>query len=245
MGGIRTEKQNDFWDSTWISDQFKDETEMIDRYIPKVSVEYSYKLLGDVKGKKLLEIGCGSGYQTVEFCQKGAIVTAIDLSRESINGTKQRCMQNNIDNAEVEQMSAEVLAYKDNSFDRIYINKVVLHTDKQKVLQECRRVLKKDGVLVVNEMLKQWLFSFPYRTFSPYRKSKPKYITMAEVKSGFVEHKEFYLFSTFFLFLFYLKISKKIAFGVFNSIAKVDEAILKVFPCLRKFAWLTVAWLRK
>ena len=50
------QKKGSFWDSVWSSEQAKDETEMIDRYIPKASVDYSYELLGDIKGKKLLEI---------------------------------------------------------------------------------------------------------------------------------------------------------------------------------------------
>lgn len=240
---IKQEKQ--FWDSAWSSEKLTQDTEMVDRYIPKASVEYSYKLLGDIKGKKLLEIGCGSGYETVEFCQKGADVTAIDFSKESIIIAKNRCKQNKIENVHIKFMNAESLQFKDNIFDKVYINKVLLHTDKERVLQECRRVLKKDGIIVINEMLKHWLFTFPYRTFSPYRKSNPTYLTLKYLRKINATHKEFYLFSTFFLFLFYVKINKHIALTIFNMFAHIDTILLTVFPFLRNFAWITVATIKK
>ncbi len=240
-------EETTFWDSAWSSEKLTKGTEMIDRYIPKSSVEFSYSLLGDITGKKLLEIGCGSGYETVEFCQKGAFVIAIDLSTESVKAAKERCKKNNIKRVRIEKMNAESLRFKDNTFDRVYINKVLLHTDKEKVLAECIRVLKKDGILVINEMLKHWLFTFPYRTFSPYRKSNPKYITLKDINKLNMGHKEFYLFSTFFLFLFYIPVlsTSKFAYTLFTRIARLDTLLLKMFPSLRNFAWITVAWLRK
>jgi ubiquinone/menaquinone biosynthesis C-methylase UbiE len=144
-------------------------------------------------------------------------------------------------------MNAETLGFKDNTFDRVYINKVLLHTDKDKVLQECIRVLKKDGVLIINEMLKHWLFAPIYRSFSPYRKSNPKYMTLQDIKKLKAEHKEFYLFSTFFLFFFYLPLPFCTQFGytLFNIFARIDTHLLELFPFLRNFTWITVAWLRK
>lgn len=240
-------EENSFWNGTWGSEKRTKETEMIDRYITRTSVDYSYTLLRDIKDKKLLEIGCGSGYETVEFCQKGAFITAIDLSTESIKAAKERCKKNNLKRVHIEEMNAESIHFKDNTFDRIYINKVLLHTDKEKVLQECIRVLKKDGILVINEMLKYWLFTFPYRTFSPYRKSNPKYTTLKDINKFNMEHKEFYLFSTFFLFLFYIPLfsATKFAYAIFIMFARVDTLLLKLFPFLRNFAWITVAYIRK
>lgn len=94
-------------------------------------------------------------------------------------------------------------------------------------------------------MLKNWLFAFPYRTFSPYRKSNPKYIMLRDINNLNAEHKEFYLFSTFFLFLFYLPLNTQFARELFNMLSRIDARLLEIFPFLRNFAWITVARVRK
>ena len=47
------------------------------------------RLLGEVKGKKLLDAGCGEGYLARYYAKKGADVTAIDLSQRLIETSEQ------------------------------------------------------------------------------------------------------------------------------------------------------------
>src|SRR5215213_4354639 len=42
------------------------------------------------KGKRVLEIGCGIGTDTINFARAGAFVTAVDLSDQSLTLAKQR-----------------------------------------------------------------------------------------------------------------------------------------------------------
>ena len=56
-------------------------------------LEYAFYLLGDVAGKHVLELGCGSGENTVPLCQRGAHVLGIDVSSELIALAKQRLRQ--------------------------------------------------------------------------------------------------------------------------------------------------------
>lgn len=46
------------------------------------------KLQGNLKGKKLLDIGCGFGRHSKEFIKRGAIVTGFDSSEKMISLTK-------------------------------------------------------------------------------------------------------------------------------------------------------------
>jgi len=44
--------------------------------------------LGDLKGKRVLDLGCGLGEASVYFAKKGAIVTASDLSPQMLEFTQ-------------------------------------------------------------------------------------------------------------------------------------------------------------
>ena len=94
-------------------------------------------------------------------------------------------------------------------------------------------------------MLKHWIFSFPYRTFSPYKGSKPEYVTLDYVKHIGAKHKEFYLFSTALLPLFFMFKHKKMIYKMFNLIAAIDGTILKALPFIRPFSWVTVGAIQK
>ena len=44
------------------------------------AIEYTYNLLGDVRGKDVLELGCGDGENTVLLAHRGARVCGVDVS---------------------------------------------------------------------------------------------------------------------------------------------------------------------
>jgi SAM-dependent methyltransferase len=47
-------------------------------------LEVAYQSLGDVRGKRLLDVGCGLGENSLLFAKWGAHVTGVDVSGESI-----------------------------------------------------------------------------------------------------------------------------------------------------------------
>ncbi len=49
-------------------------------YGPRMPTENDLRLLGDVRGKRILEIGCGGGQCAIAFAKQGAIATGIDQS---------------------------------------------------------------------------------------------------------------------------------------------------------------------
>jgi ubiquinone/menaquinone biosynthesis C-methylase UbiE len=234
--------ENKFWDQAWSSGR-KKETEIIDLLMHKSAIDFSYGLLGDLRGKKLLELGCGSGKQTIDFFKMGAKVTATDISKESIKETKSLVKKSRA-LVRVEQADAENLHFKENSFDAVYIGCLLMHADIKRVLPEAFRVLRPGGRIVLKETLKEWLFAFPYRTFSPYRKTMPHYITLKNLRAFGARHKEFYLFSSAFACLFYL-IKEKRAHEIFEQINKLDTWLLQKVPLLRKVSWVSVARLDK
>lgn len=103
----------------------------------------------EFKGKRVLEVGCGSGIDTAEFARNGAIVTAIDLTKEGVELTKKLLNENGLA-AKVMQADATNLPFEDKSFDCVYSYGVLHHIPElEKALAEIHRVLKPGGKLMV------------------------------------------------------------------------------------------------
>lgn len=95
------------------------------------------------KGKKVLEIGCGIGTDTMNFARAGATVTAVDLSIESMNIAKHR--------AEVFGLSDRITFYNANAeelsktvppehYDLVYSFGVIHHTPHpERVIEEIKK----------------------------------------------------------------------------------------------------------
>ena len=101
----------------------------------------------DLKGKKVLEIGCGLGAHTEMLCRLGAEVTSIDLAPQSITTTKKRLELKGL-HANVFEADAENLPFEDGEFDFIWSWGVIHHSPStKKCAIEIDRVIKKGGEL--------------------------------------------------------------------------------------------------
>lgn len=85
------------------------------------------------KGKQVLEIGCGLGTDTVNFARAGANVTAVDLSRTSLQLAEKRVRLEGLqDRVWFQEGNAEDLSYlssiRPGSFDLVYSFGVIHHT---------------------------------------------------------------------------------------------------------------------
>ena len=122
----------------------------------KSSVEFSETLKLLVKYKKncktILDIGCGNGISSIAFCLKGYEVTAVEPDPSKTVGAG--AIRNLIDfynlkNITVHESFAENIGFKDETFDVVYVRQAMHHANNlDKFINECARVLKKDGVLL-------------------------------------------------------------------------------------------------
>lgn len=211
------------------------------------AIAQSYVYLGELRGKTVLEIGCGSGEQACYFSSQGAFVTVIDISPESLKAAQTKAQESKVKITSL-QMDAQQLQFLAESFDLVYINSTLMHVDQQQVLQECSRVLKKGGKLVVLEPMKYAPLVQIYRLLSSYRKMKPRYATFKMFKEGrkyFSEyqHREFYFLASLLLPFFYFRSS--LLHRCYHTVARFDIALIKLLPFLRYGCWVSVVEYKK
>jgi SAM-dependent methyltransferase len=97
---------------------------------------------GRWEGKRVLEIGCGIGTDTINFARAGATVTAVDLSEESLALARQRAavygLEDNITfrAADAENLTAVVPS---EPYDLVYSFGVIHHTpNPQRAIKQIR-----------------------------------------------------------------------------------------------------------
>jgi ubiquinone/menaquinone biosynthesis C-methylase UbiE len=101
------------------------------------------ELLGNVRGKKILDLGCGTGIYAKLLKKKGAMVKGFDISPEMIKIAKRENPT-----LELKIGSAYEIPFNEK-FDTVLASLVVHYIeDWDKMFKEVRRVLKKGGVFI-------------------------------------------------------------------------------------------------
>jgi ubiquinone/menaquinone biosynthesis C-methylase UbiE len=142
-------------------------------------------------GKKVLEIGCGSGIDTAEFARNGALVTGTDFTERSVRSTKELLEEANLP-ATVRQADATNLPFDDNTFDCVYSFGVLHHIpDVEKALAEIKRVLKPGGqVMVMLYHRDSLLYGYSIVYLRGIRGKQLEKLSMDELLAKYSERKE-------------------------------------------------------
>jgi 2-polyprenyl-3-methyl-5-hydroxy-6-metoxy-1,4-benzoquinol methylase len=102
-------------------------------------------------GKRVLEIGCGIGTDTINFARHGAWVTAVDLTEKSLEIARQRVAVFELqDRIRFYQANAEELdrIVPIEPYDLVYSFGVIHHTPNPgRVLEQIRRYMRPQSVL--------------------------------------------------------------------------------------------------
>jgi len=168
----------DFWGQTsleWYNrydhelDQYK-----LDEYLRDLTGMFKYRKhlavtemdLTKIKGKKVLEVGSGGGAHSALFKKHGASVTSIDITEERVMSTAHKLSMVPEGNGMAIQADAENIPFKDGSFDIVYSNGVLHHSENTDAcINEVYRVLKAGGQAVImlycKDSFQYWLNLMP------------------------------------------------------------------------------------
>lgn len=100
--------------------------------------------------RRILDLGCGTGKQTVLLAPHADEVWAVDISAESLRQADARCAQAGFRNVRFRQQSIVALPADDGSVDAIFsYGDTISHVYDayEQVFRECKRVLTTGGLL--------------------------------------------------------------------------------------------------
>lgn len=100
--------------------------------------------------RRILDLGCGTGKQTVLLAPCAEEVWAVDISAESLRQAEAHCARAGIRNARFLQQSIVALPAADGSVDAIFSYGDVIshvHDAYRQVFAECARVLAPGGLM--------------------------------------------------------------------------------------------------
>ena len=120
-----------------------------------------FRMLGSVKGKRVLDLGCGEGYNARILARQGAKVVGIDASREMIRLAREKEREEPLGIEYRVADAARLPMLEDGSFDIVVAFMSLMDIpDLDGVLREVSRVLKKGG---------RFLFSITHPCFVRFR----------------------------------------------------------------------------
>ena len=96
-------------------------------------------------GRRVLDVGCGTGVDLVHFARGGARAVGIDAAPAAIALARCNLAQQRL-TAHLAVADGEALPFADDSFDYVFAHGVVQYAgDDRTVVDECRRVLRPGG----------------------------------------------------------------------------------------------------
>jgi 2-polyprenyl-3-methyl-5-hydroxy-6-metoxy-1,4-benzoquinol methylase len=115
-----------------------------------IEVPYVLELLGDVRGKRVLDAGCGGGFYSLWLSQRGAKVLGVDGSEEMIKIAREKASKKRLD-AEFSVEDVADLRIEDGVFDLVLSTLVLMDVKElDKAVGQLVRVTKNMGDIVVS-----------------------------------------------------------------------------------------------
>jgi ubiquinone/menaquinone biosynthesis C-methylase UbiE len=208
------------------------------KYADRVSTMVGVNaFLGDLRGKSVLEYGCGLGAISLLLAQSGAKVTAFDLSAYSVHVADQRARINNVrDRIDLAVAPGEALPFADASFDVVFGKAILHHLDVNLGWYEVYRVLKPGGKAAfvepmgMNPVLKFVRNHVPYPHKNPRGADRP--LNYDEIHAWGQRYSQF----TYREIQLFSMLERGLGFNRrLGFLRRLDDTLLERVPFLRRY----------
>jgi ubiquinone/menaquinone biosynthesis C-methylase UbiE len=267
MPGDQAQREREFHDA-WADSIDPRTVPVLESFTASTAPEARWLLeqMGDLRGKRVLELGSGAGEGAVSFACRGARVLASDVSPRMLEVVKQVAAVHET-SVETIVCSAEDLSiFPPDSFDVVYAANLLHHVDIEKCLDEVKRILKPRGVGAFWDPLAHNPLINVYRRMAkevrtpdehPIRRAQLRWFRQ---RFGNVRTKCFWLSAQAVFLKFYLvdrvhpssdRYWKRILTHedevrwFYEPLAAFDEALLRFIPFLRWWCWNIAVTVRK
>ena len=120
--------------------------------------------LASIKGKQVLDVGCGGGILSDAMARAGATVTGIDLAGKSLKVAQLHALESQTPNVSYREISAEALAAETPAqFDVVTCMEMLEHVpDPASIVKACATLVKPGGWVffsTLNRNPKSFLFA--------------------------------------------------------------------------------------
>ena len=228
------------------------------RKAPNSTKEMFLKLLGNVAGKEILELGCGNGVFSVYMAKKGARVTAVDISQNSIQNTINLANNNKVGHLiDAYQINALELEKLDKKFDLV-VGRFILHHIEpfENFSFVLSALLKKGarGIFIENNSRNPILmlarnnligkFGIPKYGDEEEHPFEPREIELLKQNVGVVNqyYPDFVFFSKLNVYIF----KKNPRFQlILNMFEKLDDFIKNHFPSFNQYSYRQIVEIYK
>ena len=123
-------------------------------------LKYQVLSKANIKDKVVADLGCGTGFLSLALALDASIVFSLDQSVNMLKESRRLMETKKFNNVYPIKSSIDNLVLFDESVDVVFINMALHHVkDAKKAIEEMYRIIKKDGILIISDVLEhngQW-----------------------------------------------------------------------------------------